>query len=118
MQSTCDVTIRRLPDTVVLTLSGELNSSASEVLAPAYAEAAGTGEPRTVVLDFTDVDYINSTGIALVVGVLAQARADGRTLVAVGLSEHYREIFRITRLSDYMQMHDDVDTALGHAAGT
>jgi anti-sigma B factor antagonist len=117
MQSTCDVTIRRLPDTVVLTLSGELNSSASEVLAPAYAEAAGTGEPRTVVLDFTDVDYINSTGIALVVGVLAQARADGRTLVAVGLSEHYREIFRITRLSDYMQMHADVDTALSHAAG-
>ncbi len=117
MQSTCDVTVRRLPDTVVLSLSGELNSSASAVLGPAYAQAASADDPRTVVLDFTDVDYINSTGIALVVGVLAQARADGRTLVAVGLSEHYREIFHITRLSDYKQMHADVDTALSHATG-
>lgn len=116
MQSTCDVSVRRLPGTVVLTLSGELNSSASGVLEPAYSHAAGADQPHTVVLDFSGVDYINSTGIALVVGVLARARAEGRTLVAVGLSEHYRGIFRITRLSDYMQMHPDVDTAL-HAAG-
>ena len=118
MQSTCDVTVRRLPDTVVLALSGELNSSAAELLGPTYADAVRADEPHAVVLDFTEVRYINSTGIALVVGVLARARAEGRTLVAVGLSEHYREIFRITRLSDYMQMHADVETALSHAAGT
>jgi len=117
MQSSCDVTIRRIAGTVVLELTGELNSSASGVLAPAYADAVSDGDPRTVVLDFTRVDYINSTGIALVVGVLARARAESRTLIAVGLSQHYQEIFTITRLSDYMQMYSDLDAATGSPAG-
>jgi anti-anti-sigma factor len=117
MQNTCDVTVRRLPGTVVLELSGELNSAASGILAPSYDEAVKEGDPRNVVIDFTNVDYINSTGIALVVGVLARARAESRTLIAVGLSEHYREIFTITRLSHYMQMYDDVGTAIGSPAG-
>ena len=50
------------------------------------------------------VGYINSTGIALVVRLLADARRDGRTVRAVGLTEHYQEIFRITRLSDFMEI--------------
>jgi len=118
MLSSCDVEIRRLPGAVVLEMTGELNASASGVLTPAYEEAVGQGDPRTVILDFTGVDYINSTGIALVVGVLARARAESRTLVAVGLSDHYREIFTITRLSDYMQMYEDISEATSSPAGT
>ena len=117
MQSTCEVNVRRLPGTVVLELTGELNSAASGVLAPSYDDAIKQGDPGTVVIDFTNVGYINSTGIALVVGVLARARAESRTLIAVGLNEHYREIFTITRLSDYMEMYADVGEAIGDPAG-
>jgi anti-anti-sigma factor len=117
MQSSCDVVIRRLPGTVVLELTGELNASANGVLTPAYEEAVAEGDPRNVILDFTGVDYINSTGIALVVGVLARARTESRTLLAVGLNDHYREIFTITRLSDYMQMYADIAEATQSPAG-
>ena len=61
-------------------------------------------DPHRVSLDFGRVGYINSTGIALVVRLLADARRDGRTVRAVGLTEHYQEIFRITRLSDFMEI--------------
>ena len=64
------------------------------------------GSP-VVELDFAGVDYINSTGIALIVRLLAEARRDHREVRARGLSEHYREIFRITRLSDYVTLEDD-----------
>jgi anti-sigma B factor antagonist len=64
------------------------------------------------VLNFKGVDYINSTGIALIVGLLAQARKSHRKLVVCGLSEHYQEIFRITRLSDFMEIFDDESSAL------
>jgi anti-anti-sigma factor len=64
------------------------------------------------VLNFRAVDYINSTGIALIVGLLAQARKSRRKLVVCGLSEHYQEIFRITRLSDFMEIFDDETSAL------
>ena len=51
--------------------------------------------------------YINSTGIALIVGLLGRARADGVAVRACGLSDHYREIFEITRLSDFMTIYAD-----------
>ena len=63
------------------------------------------------MLDFSDVAYINSTGIALIVGLLAQARAGGREVDAIGLTDHYREIFHITRLSDFMTIRDQDQSA-------
>ena len=95
----------------VVELLGEINSTAEAALNAAYAEAE-KGSPAAVVLNFERVDYINSTGIALIVGLLAQARKSHRRLVVCGLSEHYQEIFRITRLSDFMQIFDDEPSAL------
>jgi len=71
-----------------------------------YREVATQGSHR-LTLDFGEVGYINSTGIALVVRLLADARRDGRGVRAVGLTPHYREIFRITRLSDFMDIEGD-----------
>ena len=83
----------------------------------AYGEATA-GSDAPVLLNFTDVDYINSTGIALIVGLLARARADGVRLCACGLSEHYREIFEITRLSDFTTIADNEDRALSAPGGS
>jgi len=98
------VDVLRDGDDAVLSLSGDINGGAEPALLDAYH---ATGEAGVVVLDFSDVDYINSTGIALIVGVLAEARKQGRELQARGLAEHYREIFRITRLSDFMTILDE-----------
>ena len=59
-----------------------------------------------MILDFSRTSYINSTGIALIVQLLANARARGIALTARGLSEHYRTIFEITRLADFMRIAD------------
>lgn len=92
-----------VPDEVRLRMRGDLDSRADDSLGSAYAEVAALGSSR-LTLDFSDVGYINSTGIALVVRLLADARRDGRGVRAVGLTPHYREIFRITRLSDFMDI--------------
>jgi anti-anti-sigma factor len=64
------------------------------------------------LLNFNQVDYINSTGIALVVAILAQTRRDRIALVACCLSEHYQEMFRITRLSDFIAVFANEENAL------
>jgi anti-sigma B factor antagonist len=92
-----------IPDEVRLRMRGDLDAQADDALQTAYREAAERGSGR-LTLDFGDVGYINSTGIALVVRLLADARRDGRSVRAVGLTAHYREIFRITRLSDFMEI--------------
>jgi anti-sigma B factor antagonist len=94
------------PETGRIVLAGRLDREGDAALTAAYREATAGGA-TALDLDFTDVAYINSTGIALVVRLLAEARRDGRTVRATGLSDHYREIFRITRLSDFMTIVDD-----------
>lgn len=89
----------------VIELSGTVNRAAKERMEAAYEEARqSTGE---LLLDFGDVEYINSTGIAVIVGVLAMARAEDRAVGAYGLTEHYKEVFEITRLSDFMNIYED-----------
>lgn len=96
--------VRQEDGVAVIDLTGDVSAAAEQTLLAAYAETSGA---PVALLDFSAVDYINSTGIALIVGLLAQARTAGQEVQARGLAEHYREIFRITRLSDFMTILDD-----------
>lgn len=95
--------IREEAGSPVVELCGEINAFAEDALNAAYSRAEAFGG-SAIGFDFGKVEYINSTGIALIVGLLARARASKRSIVATGLSDHYREIFTITRLSDFMEM--------------
>ena len=110
-----EATVRQEPSIAVIDLTGEINGFAEEALNAAYAEAEAA-DPKTVLLNFEGVDYINSTGIALIVGLLAKARAARRSLLACNLSEHYVEIFDITRLSDFISVLPDEDSAIAEAS--
>ena len=106
-----DVRVDEIDGVVTLRMTGDVNRGAQEPLERAYSGTTGD----SVVLDFSDVDYINSTGIAVIVGILAMARAAGREVRAFGLTDHYRQIFQITRIADFMAIYDDENTAV--AAG-
>ena len=103
--------VRQQPGAAVIDLHGEINAVAAPALNAAYADAEQVS-PEVILLNFSDVDYINSTGIALIVGILAQARRSSRRILAYGLSTHYVEIFEITRLADFMHMFPDESSAM------
>ena len=109
-------TIEGSADEARIHCMGDLNVRADEAMEAAYAAAAALGASR-ITLEFEDVGYINSTGIALIVRLLTAARADGRTVRAVGLTPHYRHLFEITRLSDYMEILDDAPIGAAANAG-
>jgi anti-anti-sigma factor len=110
-----EATVRQEPGVAVIDLTGEINGFAQEALDAAYAGAEAKN-PDAILLNFEDVDYINSTGIALIVGLLARARASKRRLLASNLSEHYVEIFNITRLSDFISVLPDEESAIADAS--
>lgn len=99
----------------IIDLTGEIDAFGDAALQTAYTQADGNS-PTAIVLNFAGVDYINSTGIALIVGILARARKDHRRLLTTGLSEHYQHIFTITRLSDFMTIAPDEAAALREVA--
>jgi anti-sigma B factor antagonist len=110
-ETTVDVT--RDGSTAILRIRGEITGSSEPPIMAAYAEA---GDARSIVLDFSQLDYMNSGGIGLLVTLLVRAQRAGQRLLAVGLSEHYRQILALTRLDEAIAIHDDEPSALAAAA--
>jgi anti-anti-sigma factor len=100
--------VRHIGEVAVVDLAGDLDGSAEKLLNHAWE---AVGEASVVVLNFSAASYINSTGIALIVGLLGRARVEQRSVRAYGLTDHYREIFEITRLSDFIELHHDEEQA-------
>lgn len=99
----------------IIDLVGDLTGRSAEALAGTHRAAVADG-PTVLVLNFTDTDYINSSGIAALVSILAEAREVGRRVCAVALTEHYRHVFDLTRLSDFMDFYVTEDAAVAAVA--
>ncbi|MFQ5595444.1 MAG: STAS domain-containing protein [Anaerolineae bacterium] len=115
--TTLSTSVRHEPGVAIIDLSGEIDAFAEGALNAAYTEAASR-DSTAILLNFSEVDYINSTGIALIVSLLAQARKAHRRLLTCGLSDHYLEIFQITRLADFMDIFADEASALADASSS
>jgi anti-sigma B factor antagonist len=81
---------------------GDLSGYAEAALMEAYNQATSRGA-NTVILNFSKLDYMNSSGIGLLVTLLVRAQRQGQKLIAVGLNEHYQHIFELTRLNEAIQ---------------
>ncbi len=105
------------PQARVIVIRGDITAASESVVVDAYERASGAGV-RVVVLSFEALEYMNSGGIGLLVTVLVRAQRQHRRMLAYGLSDHYRQIFELTRLDEAVGIHDseaDALTAAGAA---
>jgi len=106
--------VRRVGDGVaVVDIKGEVTAACEPVLMSAY-EAAGASTSR-LVLNFAGLEYMNSGGIGMLVTLLVRANRQRQELAAYGLSDHYREIFELTRLDEAITIYDSEESALDGA---
>lgn len=94
----------------VIDIQGEITAFSEEAISSAH-DQAGKGA-TAVILNFTDLEYMNSGGIGLLVTTLIRAQRSGHALRAYGLSEHYRQIFNLTRLDEAISIYDDEVSAI------
>src|SRR3712207_7318881 len=95
----------------VIDIQGELTGFAEGVLMDAY-EQASDGGVRGIVLNFEGLEYMNSSGIGLLVTLLIRVNREKQRLLTYGLTEHYRNIFQITRLDDAIGIYDSEEEAV------
>ncbi len=100
--------------TQIIDITGDITAQSEDVLMDAYGRASQPGV-KAIVLNFSTLDYMNSGGIGLLVTVLVRAQRQRQRVLAYGLSEHYRQIFELTRLDEAVLLHDTEAGAL-HAA--
>ena len=95
----------------VIDIKGDITAGSEDVLMDAYGRASEPGV-RAIVLSFAGLDYMNSGGIGLLVTLLVRAQRQGQQVLAYGLSDHYRQIFELTRLDEAVGIHDNEADAL------
>ena len=91
----------RKPDsyTGIIDIHGEVNAFAEGALMDAYNQAC-QDQAKAIILNFSGLEYMNSSGIGLLVTLLIRVNRQKQKLLAYGLSEHYRQIFELTRLNE------------------
>lgn len=98
----------------IVDIRGELRAESSDPLADAYARAAAEGV-SAIVLSFRELQYMNSSGIGLIVTLLIRAKRNGQRVYACELSDHYRQIFEVTRLVEAINVFDTENQAISAA---
>jgi len=119
-QANVNMHVRRIDATTsIIDIQGEVSAFAEKVLMDAYQEAS-TPTTRNIILNFAGLEYMNSSGIGLLVTLLIRIKRQKQHLLACGLSEHYRHIFEITRLNEAIAIYDSESKVLAviqHAGG-
>lgn len=94
----------------ILAFSGDIASTSKDLMLQAYH---GVGEVKKVLLDFSGVDYINSSGIAIIIQMLIEERTAGhRTIGIFGLTPHFKKVFTMVGVAKYATISPDESAAL------
>jgi anti-sigma B factor antagonist len=100
-----------IPGVSVMDLHGEMTAFSEQKLIDAYHQVSGVGS-QIIILNFKSLEYMNSSGIGLLIMILVRANRSRQKLVASGLDEHYKMIFELTRLNEAIQVYETVQEAL------
>lgn len=101
--------------TSVIEIGGSVTRASDGALTAAYNEANGD-RTKVIVLNFGGLEYMNSSGIGLLVTLLVRANRRSQQILACGLTDHYRDILSLTRLDEAIHIHTDEEAALAAAA--
>src|SRR2546423_3276490 len=95
----------------VFPLKGEIDLHVSPSVT-ASLNAMIEKKPRRLVVDLSEVTYIDSAGLAALIEAMQKVEGYGGRFLLAGLQETVRSIFEISRLDQVFQIFPDVDTAL------
>ncbi len=105
------VTTRQRDGVSIIDLVGDVTTFAEEKINSAYREVTTQGA-RNILLNFRQNDYINSAGIAILIGVVTEVNRNNQKLAVSGLSQHFQRIFRMVGLAQYAEIYQNEDEAV------
>jgi anti-anti-sigma factor len=103
-----EVTINERGDLIHVVLRGELDISTATRLEDDLLRVEADG-PATLVLDLSQLDFMDSTGLRLVIAADDRAREAGRRFAIVRGNEMLQRVLRVTRLDERLEIVEDAD---------
>jgi anti-sigma B factor antagonist len=90
---------------------GDVSSASKDAIVGTY-QALDKALHQRILLDFKSVEYLNSSGIALVIQVLMEANKSGQTVAICGLTPHFTKVFTMVGITKYATLYPDEASAL------
>jgi anti-sigma B factor antagonist len=94
-----------------LRFAGDISSASKDAVVGTY-QALDKAANKRILLDFKGVEYLNSSGIALVIQVLMEANKSGQTIAICGLTPHFTKVFTMVGITKYATLYSDEAAAL------
>jgi anti-anti-sigma factor len=94
-----------------LRFSGDISSVSKDAIVGTY-QALDKASHKHILLDFKGVEYLNSSGIALVIQVLMEANKSGQTIAICGLTPHFTKVFTMVGITKYATLYPDEAAAV------
>jgi len=102
---------RKRDTTCIVDIAGDLDLRGSPAFRKLLFEAL-TESPK-VVINLTEIRYIDSSGIAVMIEALKNSQKLNREFALFGMNQRVREVFKLTRVLQLFQLFDTEDQALG-----
>jgi anti-anti-sigma factor len=109
------VSIRQRAGVAIIDLVGDITTFAEGKINSAYTQVTSQGA-RNILLHFGQNDYINSAGLAILIGIATEAQRNNQRMVISGLSKHFQRIFRMVGLTHYLAIYQEEDEAIASLA--
>ena len=101
-------------NTAIISLAGDVTTFAEKAINDAYKQVSTDGA-NNIIFNFRENDYINSAGIAILIGVVTEARKRNQRLIMAMPSSHFQKIFRMVGLTQYADIYSNLDEALSNS---
>jgi anti-sigma B factor antagonist len=94
----------------VLRFAGDITSTSQAAVLGTF-QGLPADTVKRILLDFSKVEYLNSSGIALVIQMMIAASKHGQTIQTFGLTPHFQKVFTMVGITKYTKLHPDEATA-------
>lgn len=93
---------------IILSLQGILNASSAPIL---KSYVAGLPDTQSIVIDLVNVEFLDSSGLGVLVGIARKKKASNATVKLARMNERVKKVFEITQAYTLFDMYDDVSVA-------
>ena len=111
MNKDIQLSISQKDDVSILNIKGDVTSISGETIEDAYQKVSTAGAKK-ILLYFDKDGYINSGGIAILIGIASESRKKEQKIRITGLSPHFQKIFDMVGLTKYTDIFPTEELAL------
>jgi anti-anti-sigma factor len=106
-----EISISKKDGVSIINIKGDVTAITGEAIEDAYQKVSTDGAKK-ILLYFDKDGYINSGGIAILIGVASESRKKEQKIRITGLSSHFQKIFDMVGLTKYTEIFQTEELAL------